>query len=346
MRALPLEKLFGRGIKSLTKNLWPTVLCPSPCSLLAWFNLRPLLLALFSDFCIHSRSWLQFVLITKSSELMATGQVGEVVGRHLPTINIMDDTLLQDFTLPEHKSAMDRIVFLPYTFKELKEVELVEFSAMCAFGITPFITVLQRNLVPRDLFYWGLFSCDASDERLIVTGLNGSATVVGWQELERAFGAKHSEDDEFKATKIMQKQLLPYNPNDFLPVFTEKNSNKELVSGKDYEENAYYRETALYGPTYYLMIVIAELFWCNSKGTRYLTPMIYAYLRALHGNPYNWAKTLLHGLKTEILSVQKESRNLDSRRSIQVGWAPVLVHLLYTFRERLFPNSPLASIDH
>ncbi|KAL3686458.1 hypothetical protein R1sor_009032 [Riccia sorocarpa] len=205
MRALPLVSFFGRGIKSLTKNLWPTALCPSRCSLLAWFNLRPLLLALFSDVCIHSRSWLQVVLITKSRELMATGQVGEVVGRHLTTINIMDDTLLQDFTLPEHKSAMDRIVFLPYIFKELKEVELVEFSAMCAFGITPYITVLQRNLVPRDLFYWGLFSCDASDERLIITGLNGSATVVGWQELERAFGAKHSEDDEFRATKIMQK---------------------------------------------------------------------------------------------------------------------------------------------
>ncbi|KAL3688428.1 hypothetical protein R1sor_014737 [Riccia sorocarpa] len=276
---------------------------------------------------------------------MATGQVGEVVGRHLPTINIMDDTLLQDFTLPEHKSAMDRIVFLLYTFKELKEVELVEFSAMCAFGITPYLTILQRHLVPRDLFYWDLFSCDASDERLIITGLNGSATVVGWQELERAFGAKHSDDDEFRATKIMQKQLLPYNPNDFLPVFMEKNANKELVSGKDYEENAYYREAAPYGPTYYLLTVIAEFFWCNSKGPRYLTPMVYAYLRALHGNPYNWAKVLLHGLKTEILSVQKESRNLDSRRSIQVGWAPVLVHLLYTFRERLFPNSPLASID-
>ncbi|KAL3690625.1 hypothetical protein R1sor_016934 [Riccia sorocarpa] len=277
---------------------------------------------------------------------MATAQVGEVVGRHLPTINIMDDTLLQDFTLPEHKSAMDRIVFLPYTFKELKEVELVEYSAMCAFGITPYITVLQRHLVPRDLFYWGLFSCDASDERLIIIGLNGSATVVGWQELERAFGAKHSEDDEFRAKKIMQKQLLPYNLSDFLPVFIEKNSNKELVSGKEYEENTYYSEAAPYGPTYYLLTVIAELFWCNSKGPRYLTPMVYAYLRALHGNPYNWAKALLHGLKTEILSVQKESRNLDSRRSIQVGWAPVLVHLLYTFRERLFPNSPLASIDH
>ncbi|KAL3700808.1 hypothetical protein R1sor_018830 [Riccia sorocarpa] len=169
---------------------------------------------------------------------MATGQVGDAVGRHLPTINIMDDTLLTDYTLPEHKSAMDQIVFLPYTFKELKEVNLVEFSAMCAFGIAPYITLLQRNVVPRDLFYWGLFNCDASDERLIITGLNGSATVVGWQELERAFGANHSEDDEFRATKIMQKQLLPYNPNDFLLVFTEKNSNKELVSGKDYEENA------------------------------------------------------------------------------------------------------------
>ncbi|KAL3675771.1 hypothetical protein R1sor_025719 [Riccia sorocarpa] len=158
---------------------------------------------------------------------MATGQVGEVVGRHLPTINIMDDTLLKDFTLPEHKSAMDRIVFLPYTFKELKEVELVEFFAICAFGITSYITVLQRQLVPWDLFYWGLFNCDTSDERLIITGLNGSATVVGWLELDMAFGAKHNEDDEFRATKIMQKQLLPYNPNDFLPVFTEKNTNKE-----------------------------------------------------------------------------------------------------------------------
>ncbi|KAL3690437.1 hypothetical protein R1sor_016746 [Riccia sorocarpa] len=98
----------------------------------------------------------------------------------------MDDTLLKDFTLPEHKSVMDRIVFLPYTFKELKEVELVEFSGDVRFR---YHAIHHR--------------------------LNGSATVVGCQELERAFGAKHSEDDEFKATKIMQKQLLRITPTIF-----------------------------------------------------------------------------------------------------------------------------------
>ncbi|KAL3691861.1 hypothetical protein R1sor_005512 [Riccia sorocarpa] len=111
-----------------------------------------------------------------------------------------------------------------------------------------------------------------------IIGLDGGATVVGWQELERAFGAKHSEDDEFKASKIMHKQLLPYNPDDFLHVVVEKNANKELVSRKDYEEVQYYREATPYGPTYYLMSIIVELFWCNSRGPQYLTPMVYAYL--------------------------------------------------------------------
>ncbi|KAL3684139.1 hypothetical protein R1sor_002161 [Riccia sorocarpa] len=98
-------------------------------------------------------------------------------------------------------------------------------------------------------------------------------------------------------------------------------------------------------PHIYSMTVIAKLFWCNSRGQWYLTPMIYAHLWELHGNPYHWTKVLLHGLKTEILSVQKESRNLDNRRSIHVGWTPILVYLLYTFREHLFLNSPLASND-
>ncbi|KAL3681244.1 hypothetical protein R1sor_024200 [Riccia sorocarpa] len=121
--------------------------------------------------------------------------------------------------------------------------------------------------------------------------------MIGWLEIMMAFGGDHSDDDEFRGNKIMYKQILPYRPSDFLPETIEKNLNKELVSGKDYEEVLYYREAAPYRPTYYLMTLIAEVFWSHSRSNRFLMPIVYAYVRALHGHPYNWAKAILKSLK-------------------------------------------------
>ncbi|KAL3680491.1 hypothetical protein R1sor_023447 [Riccia sorocarpa] len=189
----------------------------------------------------------------------------------------------------------------------------------------------------------GVFNTDASDERLLITGADGRSNVIGWTEIMTAFGGDHSEEDEFRGAKIMHKQLLPYRPSDYLPEQVEKNLNKGLVSGKDYEEVLYYREAAPYGPTYYLMTVIAEVFWSHSRSNRFLMPMVYAYLRVLYGHPYNWAKAILKSLKAEITYLQKEAWvPKDSQKTVQVVWAPVFVHLLYTFRHRLFAGTAVA----
>ncbi|KAL3699489.1 hypothetical protein R1sor_017511 [Riccia sorocarpa] len=201
----------------------------------------------------------------------------------------------------------------------------------------------HRALMSIYIFYWGVFNTDVSYERLLVTGTKGQTNVIGWTEIMTAFGGDHSDEDEFRGFKIMNRQLAPYKPSEFLPENVEKNLNKELVSGKDYEEVLYYREAAPYGPTYYLMTLIAEVFWSASRSNRFLMPMVYAYLRALHGHPYNWAKALLKSLKAEIAYLQKEARVVkEMRKPVQVVWAPVFVHLLYTFRHRVFAGTSLA----
>ncbi|KAL3685964.1 hypothetical protein R1sor_003986 [Riccia sorocarpa] len=105
---------------------------------------------------------------------------------------------------------------------------------MRQFGILQYIASLQRHCVPSDVFFLGIFNTDASDKRLLITGADG------------------------------RSNLLPYKPSAFMPETIEKNLNKGLVSGKDYEEVLYYREAAPYGPTYYLMTLIAEVFWSHS----------------------------------------------------------------------------------
>ncbi|KAL3681623.1 hypothetical protein R1sor_024579 [Riccia sorocarpa] len=186
--------------------------------------------------------------------------------------------------------------FVPYSFKELKDVDVVDFSAMRQFEILQYIASLQRHCVPSDVFFLGIFNTDASDERLLITGADGRSNVIRWSEVMTAFGGEHSDEDEFRGTKIMHRQLLPYKPSAFLPETVEKNLNKGLVSGKDYED----REAAPYGPTYYLMTLIAE----------------------------------------------REARSAkDSRKTVEVVWGPVFVHLLYTFRHRIFAGTSYAESE-
>ncbi|KAL3678664.1 hypothetical protein R1sor_021620 [Riccia sorocarpa] len=259
------------------------------------------------------------------------------------TVELMDSSFLSQFKDPYHRAVQSIVSFIPYSFKELKDVDLVEFSALRQFGMLKYVASLQRHCVPSDVFFWGMFNTDASDERLLVTGTDGRSNMIGWSEIMMAFGGDHSNEDEFRGNKIMHKQLLPYRPSDFLPETIEKNLNKELVSGKEYEEVFYYREAAPYGPTYYLMTLIAEVFWSHSRSNRFLMPMVYAYVRALHGHPYNWAKAILKSLKSEISYLQKEARSgKESLKSVQIVWAPVFVHLLYTFRHRIFAGSNFA----
>ncbi|KAL3679609.1 hypothetical protein R1sor_022565 [Riccia sorocarpa] len=190
----------------------------------------------------------------------------------------------------------------------------------------PYVSSLQRHCVPADIFYWGVFNTDVSDKCLLVTRTDGQTNVIGRAEIMTALGGDH--EDEFRGVKIMHRQLAPYKPSEFLPENVEKNLNKELVSGKDYEE-VLYREAAPYEPPYYLMTLLAEVFWYALRSNRFLMPMVYAYLRALHDHPYNWTKALLKSLNAKIAYLQKEARVVIEMRKL-VQW----VHWKLMSRER------------
>ncbi|KAL3688659.1 hypothetical protein R1sor_014968 [Riccia sorocarpa] len=136
-------------------------------------------------------------------------------------------------------------------------------------------------------FFWDVFHADGEDERLLITGTDGSTNVIGWNEIMVAFGAEQTEDEEFRAIKVMHKQLLPYRPGDFLP------------------------ET------------------------------VYSYLRGLHGHRCNWAKAILKVIRMEIVTLQNLAKSGGSRKSIPVVWAPLFLHILYTYRTKIFAGSPL-----
>ncbi|KAL3679399.1 hypothetical protein R1sor_022355 [Riccia sorocarpa] len=270
---------------------------------------------------------------------MASSIVNEHPGRRQRTMDIMGPEFMAQYTSPFHRALKAITSFVPYSYKELKDVDLVEYSVMRQFGMIQYVTSLQRHCIPADLFFWGIFNTDASDERLLVTGTDGRPNVIGWGEIMTAFGGEHSEEDEFRGAKIMHRQLLPYRPADFLPETIKKNVNKELVSEKDYEEVLYYREAAPYGPTYYMMTLIAEVFWSHSWSNRFLMPMVYAYLRSLHCHPYNWAKAILKSLRSEIAYLQKEARTLkETRKTVQVVWAPVLAFVVYLSASYFYPD--------
>ncbi|KAL2631578.1 hypothetical protein R1flu_016264 [Riccia fluitans] len=123
--------------------------------------------------------------------------------------------------------------------------------------------------------------------------------------------------------------LDKYNPRSYHPTLIETNLNKKLVNGQRYEEILYYKDAAPYGPTYHLMTTMADLFWSAGRSNRFLTPMILAYLRGLHGHSYNWAKAILHGLRTKILFLQSRARSNEGGKTIPVVWAPCFVHILF-----------------
>ncbi|KAL3685277.1 hypothetical protein R1sor_003299 [Riccia sorocarpa] len=150
---------------------------------------------------------------------------------------------------------------------------------------------------------------------------------------------------KFRATKINNKNFSEYRPGEYLLETVETNAARKLVNGRPYEEISYYKEAAPYGPTFFLMSVIAELFWCNGRSTRYTMPMVYAYMRSLHGFQTNWAKVILHCLKTEIQFLQKRARAPDNTKVTPIIWAPVFVRILYTFRQTIFSGTSLEAAE-
>ncbi|KAL3700813.1 hypothetical protein R1sor_018835 [Riccia sorocarpa] len=259
-----------------------------------------------------------WVRSTTSSKMVSTSPC-EHPGNRLRTMELLDASIMSQYSSPFHLSLKSITDFVQYTYKDIKNVDLMKYSALRHFGMLPYITLMGRHCVPSDVFYWGIFNTDASDERLLITGLDGRSNVIGWTEVMTTFGGDHSGKDEFGGTMITRSELLPYKPADFLPE-TVLDVSEELGSGKDSEEIIYYREAAPYGPTYYLMTLIAEVFWSNFRDNRFLMLMVYSYLRALHGNPCNWAKAILKSLSSEITFLQNEARAAvkHKRKIVQV----------------------------
>ncbi|KAL3693254.1 hypothetical protein R1sor_006905 [Riccia sorocarpa] len=267
------------------------------------------------------------------------------VGKRLPAIRLMEDGLSSSFASAGSGFLTKTAMFVPYSFKDMVDVDLVEFSAMESLKMLNYVTGVQRLCVPEDIFWYAFWNTDAEGDRLLIKGTSGATCVVGWHEVAVAFGANHEDTEEFRAIKINNKNFSEYRPSEYLLETVETNAARKLVNGRPYEEISYYKEAAPYGPTYFLMSVIAELFWCNGRSTRYTTPMVYAYMRSLHGHQTNWAKVILHCLKTEIQFLQKRARTPDNTKVTPIIWAPVFVRLLYTYRETIFSGTSLEAAD-
>ncbi|KAL3676967.1 hypothetical protein R1sor_026915 [Riccia sorocarpa] len=269
----------------------------------------------------------------------------EVSGKRLHTVKLMEPEFLLDYC---NESSADIILgsqFIPYSFKELNEVDLVEFSALQALKMIKYVTAVQCHCIPVDVFFWTIFNTDAEGDRLVIKGANGNAHVIGWPEIAAACGSQHDPKEEFRSTKVMQSKLRDLHPDLFLPQAVESNPNKKLVNEQRYEECLYYREAAPYGPTYYLMTIVAELFWSAGRAPRFLTPMVYAYLRSLNGHQTNWAKAILHSLRMEISSLQNRGKTRENQKTRAIMWAPVLLQVVYAFRSTIFAGTPLQEAD-
>ncbi|KAL3694848.1 hypothetical protein R1sor_008499 [Riccia sorocarpa] len=233
--------------------------------------------------------------------------------------------------------------------KGLPSIRLMEADLSAGFASAPagFLKKIARFrlCVPEDVFWYALWNTDAEGDRLLIKGCSGATCVVGWHEVAVAFRANHADSEEFRAMKINNKNFSQYQPGQFLLETVETNAQRKLVNGQPYEEISYYKEAAPYGPTYTLMNVIAELFWCIGRSTRFTTPQVYAYMRSLHGFQTNWAKVILQNLRTEIVFLQKRARAPENTKPTRVIWAPIFTRILFAFRETIFSGTPLAHPD-
>ncbi|KAL2630817.1 hypothetical protein R1flu_015503 [Riccia fluitans] len=93
------------------------------------------------------------------------------------------------------------------------------------------------------------------------------------------------------------------------------------------------------------MTTVAELFWSHGRNNRFLTLMILAYLRGLHGHSYNRAKAILYGLRIKILFLQSRAHNNEGGKTIPVVCTPCFVHILLSLRCTLFAGTPLEEAE-
>ncbi|KAL2607863.1 hypothetical protein R1flu_026436 [Riccia fluitans] len=105
----------------------------------------------------------------------------------------MDEELYDVNTTEQIRRFDSRIQFLPYSFKELKDLDHVEILAMYCLNMLKYVTSLQRHCVPEDIFLWGIMNTDAEGDRLLVKDTRGGTNVIGWNVIVVIFGTKHNE---------------------------------------------------------------------------------------------------------------------------------------------------------
>ncbi|KAL3702193.1 hypothetical protein R1sor_020215 [Riccia sorocarpa] len=94
--------------------------------------------------------------------------------------------------------------FVPYSFKELADVDRVEYYTLCAFNLIKYVIGIQQLCVPDDVFWYAFWNMDADGDRLLIKGSSGSTCVMGWHEIAVAFGANHTDVEEFGPSKHLE----------------------------------------------------------------------------------------------------------------------------------------------
>ncbi|KAL2630616.1 hypothetical protein R1flu_015302 [Riccia fluitans] len=107
----------------------------------------------------------------------------ETTGRRLPAIRLMDEDLYKANTTKQIRRFRSQIQFVPYSFKELKDLDHVKISAMYVLNMLKYVISLQKHCVPEDIFLWGITNTDAEGDRLLVKDTRGGTNVIGWNEI-------------------------------------------------------------------------------------------------------------------------------------------------------------------
>ncbi|KAL3679638.1 hypothetical protein R1sor_022594 [Riccia sorocarpa] len=150
------------------------------------------------------------------------------VGKRLPAIRLMEDGLSSSFASAGSGFLTKTAMFVPYSFKDMVDIDLVEFSAMESLKMLNYVTGVQRLCVPEDIFWYAFWNTDAEGDRLLIKGTSGATCVVGWHEVAVAFGANHEDTEEFRAIKINNKNFSEYRPSEYLLEMVETNAARKL----------------------------------------------------------------------------------------------------------------------
>ncbi|KAL2651959.1 hypothetical protein R1flu_020087 [Riccia fluitans] len=109
----------------------------------------------------------------------------------------MDEVLYTANTTEKIRRFRSRIQFVPYSLKELKDLDHVKISAMYCLNMLKYVTSLQRHCVLEDIFIWDITNTDVEGDRLLVKDTRGGMNVIGWNEIVVVFGAKHNKKEDF-----------------------------------------------------------------------------------------------------------------------------------------------------